>query len=222
MKKKNLIIARLEQQGLLPLFYDDLLEESVSIIQALYDGGIRIIEYTNRGKNALSNFKKLIKFRDEKWPDLLLAAGTIKTAKDAKAFCKAKADIIISPGLVKAVAERANESEILWIPGCMTPTEIILAEELGATLVKIFPGNILGPGYISAIREIFPNLKFMPTGGVETTREGLEAWFNSGVSLVGAGSKLINKELLAKKDFVTITNNTRSLLELIHEINHRG
>jgi 2-dehydro-3-deoxyphosphogluconate aldolase/(4S)-4-hydroxy-2-oxoglutarate aldolase len=81
----------------------------------------------------------------------------------------------------------------------MTPTEIIEAENAGVTFLKLFPGNALGTGFMSAIKDVFPNLKFMPTGGVDTTKENIESWFKAGVSAVGMGSKLVSKELMAPK-----------------------
>jgi 2-dehydro-3-deoxyphosphogluconate aldolase / (4S)-4-hydroxy-2-oxoglutarate aldolase len=216
MSKNKTIHNQIKQQGILPLFYHAGFEESRSVVQALYEAGIRIIEYTNRGNSALNNFKQLIERRDKEWPGLLLAAGTIKNVKDAKAFCKAGADFIICPGVVKEVAKKVQDAGLLWIPGCQTPTEIILAEQCGARLVKIFPGSLLGPGYITAIRDIFPGIDFMPTGGVDTSKENIEAWFRAGVIAVGMGSKLISKELLDKQDYGTITSVTKELMGIIN------
>jgi 2-dehydro-3-deoxyphosphogluconate aldolase/(4S)-4-hydroxy-2-oxoglutarate aldolase len=175
------------------------------------------VEYTNRGEAALDNFEAMKELRDNELPELLLGIGTIKKKKEAKAFIKAGADYIISPGLIEEVAEVTEKEEVLWIPGCMTPTEIITAESLGARLIKLFPGNLLGPGFVSAIKELFPNLLFMPTGGVEVNKENLEAWFRSGVVAVGMGSKLITKEILEKKDYETLTAKTKEALVLVQD-----
>ena len=184
MAKNENIVTKIKEQGLLPLFFHSDADVSRSVVQALYDAGIRVIEYTNRGENALENFKILIKYRNKNWKDLILAVGTIKTAKDAKAYIKAGADFIISPGIVEEVATRAKDAGLLYVPGCMTPTEIIFAESLGARLVKLFPGNLLGPSYVSSIKELFPDVEFMPTGGVEAEGNNLKAWFQSGVVAV--------------------------------------
>jgi 2-dehydro-3-deoxyphosphogluconate aldolase/(4S)-4-hydroxy-2-oxoglutarate aldolase len=106
----------------------------------------------------------------------------------------------------------------LWVPGCLTTTEIANAENAGATLVKIFPGNILGPSYISAVKEIFPGLKFMPTGGVEAEGKNLRSWFDAGVVAVGMGSKLISKSALEDRDYEGIKANTIKALQLIKEV----
>ena len=174
MPKPQKIIDRIVEQGIVPLFYHEEYEVSRNVVHALYDAGIRVIEYTNRGANAIDNFAQLVEDRDNIWPDLILAIGTVKTEKEAKAFIKAKADCVICPGIVPQIATRAADEKILWIPGCMTTTEIMLAEACGAEIVKLFPGSLLGPGFVSAIKELFPTLKFMPTGGVEVEEKNLK------------------------------------------------
>lgn len=208
------ILNRIISQGVLPLYFHVDVEVSVGVLKALYAAGIRAVEYTNRGEAALENFEALKEVRDNELPELLLGIGTIKRKKEAKAFIKAGADYIISPGMIDEVAETANKEEILWIPGCMTPSEIIRAEEAGARFVKLFPGNLLGPGFVSAVRELFPEVLFMPTGGVEVNKENLSAWFKSGVVAVGMGSKLITKEILDTKSYETLTTKTQEALAL--------
>jgi len=217
MRKKEEAYRLLLEQKLLPLYYHESADVSVNILRALYDAGVRIVEYTNRGENALENFRALRKAVDKTMPGLLLGIGTIKNRKSAKKYVQAGADFIVCPSMNEDVAEIAEDEELLWIPGCMTPTEIAAAENAGATLVKIFPGNILGPGYVSAIRELFPNLRFMPTGGVEAEASNLKAWFGAGVVGVGMGSKLITKDAIAKGDYDGIRNDTARALQLVKE-----
>ena len=154
-------------------------------MHALYDAGIKTVEYTNRGENALSNFSVMKKMLDADLPGLHLGIGTIKNKEQAKQFIDAGADYIICPSMNEEVASITHDAGLLWIPGCMTATEIAAAENAGATLVKIFPGSLLGPGYIHAIKDLFPGLKFMPTGGVEAEKKNLQSWFASGVVAVG-------------------------------------
>jgi 2-dehydro-3-deoxyphosphogluconate aldolase/(4S)-4-hydroxy-2-oxoglutarate aldolase len=114
------------------------------------------------------------------------------------------------------VAKVADANNMLWVPGCMTATEIIAAETLGAKLVKLFPGNILGPSFMSGIRDLFPGLLFMPTGGVDITEESIGAWFKSGVCAVGMGSKLISKEVMETKQFDLLTTETAKVMAIIN------
>ena len=100
----------------------------------------------------------------------------------------------------------------------MTPTEIIAAENAGVKFIKLFPGNMLGPDFLSGIKDIFPNLRFMPTGGVDTTAENIGGWFKAGVSAVGMGSKLVSKELMLAKDYATIESETKKVLDIIQTL----
>lgn len=218
MNKQQQILNLIRQQGLLPLYYHNDAGISSQILKALYAGGIKTVEYTNRGTNALSNFKELISVRDHEMPDLMLGIGTVKSTTDAKAYLAAGADYIIAPGLVKEVAEVVHAAGVLWIPGCMTPSEIIYAEQYGAKLVKLFPGNLLGPSFLTAIKDLFPSLLFMPTGGVEPDEASIRGWFDAGVCAVGMGSKLITKNTFEKMEFSALTSNTRSLLAIIQTI----
>ena len=214
----NGIIKKIAEQGVLPLYFHPDPIVSVEVLKALYAAGIRAVEYTNRGEAALDNFKLLKETRDKELPELLLGIGTIKRKKEAKAFMKAGADFIIAPGMIEEVAETVHKEDMLWIPGCMTTTEIIRAEDAGAKLIKLFPGNLLGPSFVSAIKELFPDLLFMPTGGVEVSKDNLTGWFKSGVVAVGMGSKLITKEILANKDYGQLASKTKEAIALVNEV----
>jgi len=218
MDKKTEILRLIPEQGILPLFFYKDAEVSVEVVKALYSAGIRSVEYTNRGEAALNNFKKMRQVWDSELKGMYLGVGTIKNAKAAQDFIDAGADYIISPGLVEDAAKVADANNMLWVPGCMTPSEIIRAEQLGAKMVKLFPGNILGPSFLSAIKELFPNLLFMPTGGVEAEKENLSGWFKAGVCAVGMGSKLITKAALENKDYEGIKTSTIKSLQLIKEV----
>lgn len=218
MTKIQTVTNAIVNQGILPLYYNDDETVTTDILKSLYKAGIRAVEYTSRGESALSNFKKMIKIRNSEMPEMLLGIGTIKSLQQAEEYYKVGADFFISPGFVAEVAAFLIPKDVLYSPGCMTPTEIITAEAAGVTFVKLFPGNALGQGFMSAIKDVFPNLKFMPTGGVDTTKESIESWFKAGVSAVGMGSKLISKDLMAAKDYATIENETKKVLEIIQTL----
>lgn len=218
MDKRSEILKLIPEQGVLPLFFYKDTQVSIEVLKALYSAGIRSVEYTNRGEAALTNFREMRKVCDTELEGMYLGVGTIKNAETARAFIEAGADYIISPGLVEDAIKVAEENGLLWVPGCMTPTEIIRAEQLGAKMVKLFPGNLLGPSFLSAIKELFPNLLFMPTGGVEVEKENLAGWFKAGVCAVGMGSKLITKSALENRDYEGIKTSTLKSLDLIREV----
>lgn len=218
MDKREVITGILKEQRLMPLFYDGDKQTSIGLMKALYEAGVRLIEYTNRGDQALSNFSAMKSEADKNLPGLYLGAGTIKTDDVANKFIEAGADFLISPALAEEVYDVAYSNKILWIPGCMTPTEILKAEQYGIGLVKLFPGNILGPSFVQAIRELFPGMSFMPTGGVETNKENLTSWFDAGVSAVGMGSKLITKDYVKNKSFEMVTLDTKRVMDIIKDL----
>jgi 2-dehydro-3-deoxyphosphogluconate aldolase/(4S)-4-hydroxy-2-oxoglutarate aldolase len=215
MNKAQQSLDIIFRQGVLPLYFHPSQEVSAKVLKALYQAGIRAVEYTNRGKEALQNFKALISLRNAELKDMQLGIGTIKNAKDANLYIEAGANFIISPGLVPEVVKEADKAQLLWIPGCMSVTEIIEAENMGAKLVKLFPGNLLGPSYVSSIKDIFPQVFFMPTGGVEVNKENITSWFKAGVSVVGLGSKLISKELLEQQNYDAIHSSTKEALGIV-------
>ncbi len=218
MSKKSHILQAVTNQGILPLYFFKDTEVSIEVLRALYRAGVKAVEYTNRGEAALANFKEMRKVVDAEMPGMYLGIGTIKNAVQAVDFIEAGADYIISPGLIPEVAAIADKHDILWVPGAMTPSEIIAAENLGAKFVKLFPGNMLGPDFMSTIKELFPGMLFMPTGGVDTTKENIGAWFKAGVCAVGMGSKLISKALLEAKDYATIEATTKEVLATVKAI----
>lgn len=222
MNTPEKVIDTIVQQGILPLYFNADGTNSVEILRSLYRAGIRAVEYTNRGHEALGNFTKMVEIRNVEMPALLIGIGTIKNLQQAKDFIFIGADFLVSPGFLKEVADLALSVDILYIPGCMSPTEIITAENAGLKFIKLFPGNILGPLYLSSIKEIFPKLLFMPTGGVELNKKNIEQWFNAGVCSVGIGSKLISKEMMEQKKYETLELNTRELLALIQTIRNEN
>jgi 2-dehydro-3-deoxyphosphogluconate aldolase/(4S)-4-hydroxy-2-oxoglutarate aldolase len=218
MNKNQNAIDVIIKQGILPLYYNADETISVEILRALYRAGIKAVEYTNRGAEALPNFQKMIAIRDLEMPGMLLGIGTIKNLVQAKEYYNIGADFFISPGYVPEVSHFLKIKKILYSPGCMTPTEVITAENAGLTFIKLFPGNILGADFLSSIKDLFPSLTFMVTGGVDTTKESIESWFSSGVSAVGMGSKLISKKLMEEADYNTIEKKTKRVLALIQSI----
>jgi 2-dehydro-3-deoxyphosphogluconate aldolase/(4S)-4-hydroxy-2-oxoglutarate aldolase len=198
---------------LIPLFYESDVQVVIDVVKALYAGGIRTIEFTNRGPKALDNFKALIALKNE-MPDLYLGIGTIKSEDDAKKYIDAGADFLISPVFDASVADIAYLHKVLWIPGCMTPTEIHNAQVAGCNIVKLFPGNVLGPGFIEAIKPLFSDIHFLVTGGVDATAQSIMSWLNAGAAGVGLGSKLITKTLLANKQYDELTTTSRTLLSI--------
>lgn len=218
MEREQQVKRQVKDAVLLPLFYHDDEDVCKGVVSALYSAGIRCIEFTNRGPQALENFGRLVRQRDAGMKDLLLATGTIKTADQAKQFIDAGADFLISPFFDASVCDEAYLQKVFWIPGCMTPSEIHVAEQSGCTMIKLFPGNVLGPGFVEAILPLFPELDFVVTGGVDATVENISSWFKAGVAAVGLGSKLISKDVLVKKDYESLQATTKEIISMIQRL----
>jgi 2-dehydro-3-deoxyphosphogluconate aldolase/(4S)-4-hydroxy-2-oxoglutarate aldolase len=213
MHKKEKIIQSIIQQGILPLYFHQDETTSHQVLESLYESGIRVIEYTNRGKQALKNFSSLKKSADKKFPDLILGLGTVLDSKTASKAIQLHADFLVSPGYSMDLFKLCKDEEILWIPGSMTPTELMQVHLSGIRLVKLFPANMGGTGFIHSVKEIFSDLLFMPTGGIHS--ENLENWFRAGASAVGIGTGLVSKFIMDQKEFDFLKTNTSALIEQI-------
>lgn len=159
------VTEKIVAQGILPLYFNADEAVSIEVLKALYKAGIKALEYTNRGDAALANFGKMVAVRNAEMPDLVLGVGTIKNMEQATKYLAAGADFLVSPGLVPEVAAHCVANNVFYAPGCMTPTEIIAAENAGIGFIKLFPGNLLGVEFLTTIKDLFPKLQFMPTGG---------------------------------------------------------
>ncbi|RZK48887.1 MAG: bifunctional 4-hydroxy-2-oxoglutarate aldolase/2-dehydro-3-deoxy-phosphogluconate aldolase [Pedobacter sp.] len=217
-KTKENTLQAILNQGVLPLYFEADAALSWEILKALYEAGIRVVEFTHRGVEAPDNFSFLKTKAALEMPDLYLGIGTIKTLEELNKYEKLGADFFVSPIIDLGIGNRVHEIDKLWIPGCFSPTEINLAYQAEAGLIKLFPANLLGPNYLSSIKDLFPKQRFMPTGGVDLSEVNINSWFQAGVSAVGLGSKLIAKDLIEKRDFKTLQERTRWLLNCIEAI----
>lgn len=217
MSKKTELTKLINEQGIVPLYYAADPQVSIGLMRALYAGGIRTTEYANRGDQAMKNFKEMRKACDAEMPGMRLGIGTIKNLESAKAYIDAGTEFIVCPGILESVIELSDQHDLLCVPGCMTPSEIIRAESYGAKMVKLFPANTLGPGFIEAVRALFTDMVFLPTGGIELNEENLRPWFKVGVCAVG-GSKMITKSVIEEKLYDQLSAESAKSLSLISTI----
>lgn len=212
------VVQQMKESGMVPLFYHPDIEVAKSVLKACYDGGARLMEFTNRGDFALEIFTDLIKYALAELPGMILGVGSVTDAAAASQYMLAGANFVVTPVFREDIAIVCNRRKVPWSPGCGSLTEIATAEEMGCELVKLFPGSTYGPGFVKAIKGPQPWTSIMPTGGVSTEEENLRGWFDAGVTCVGMGSKLISKEILANKDYNALETEVRSVLELIRKI----
>ena len=206
------------ESGMIPLFYHADVVLGKQVLKACYDGGARLLEFTNRGDFAAEVFGTLNKYALKELPGMMLGIGSVTDAATAAMYIQLGANFIVSASLRDDIALLCNRRKIPYMPGCGSLTEIGRAEELGCEIVKLFPGSVYGPGFVKAIKGPQPWTNIMPTGGVAPNRENLSAWFDAGVTCVGMGSKLISKDILARKDFDALSKNVRAAFDLIKAV----
>jgi 2-dehydro-3-deoxyphosphogluconate aldolase / (4S)-4-hydroxy-2-oxoglutarate aldolase len=211
------ILVKMAETGMIPVFNHKDISVAKAVLDASYNAGIRVFEFTNRESNAFEVFKEL-KIYSEKYEDLLLGIGTIFSSADAARFHYIGTDFVVSPALIPEVANYCTMKGIFWVPGCATVTEVHQANQLERFLVKAFPGNLLGSGFIKAVLSVMPDIKMMPTGGVEPTKENLSEWFKAGVHCVGMGSQLFDKKAIERGEFEILESNIKKALVTIQEI----
>ena len=212
------VIKLMEEQGMVPLFFHPDIEVCKQVVKACYDGGARLLEFTNRGVFAHEVFSELSKYCRKELPGMILGVGSVTDAASASLYMACGADFVVTPSLREDIAIACNRRKVLWAPGCASLTEICRAEELGCEIVKLFPGSVYGPNFIKSIKAPQPWTKIMPTGGVTLETENLTAWFNAGASCVGMGSKLISKDLVKERNFGELQSRVEKTLALIQSL----
>lgn len=209
MTSRLSIYTRIHKEGLVPLFYHGDGATAFQIAQAIYAGGSRVLEFTNRGADALESFSLLVRHARAQLPDMAVGIGSIEDAPTAALFLAHGADFVVGPNFSADVAKLCNRRKVAYIPGCGSVTEIAIAEEHGAEIVKMFPGNSVGgPDFVKSVLGPRPWTSIMPTGGVTSDESNLKAWFDAGVVAVGMGSNLVKADWVAAGDFARITAAT--------------
>ncbi len=213
------VALKMRESGAIPLYYNPDLEVMKDVISACYRGGMTIFEFTNRGDLAHELFAELVKWSHKEMPDLILGVGTVVDAGTCSLYIQLGAKFIVSPLLNEEMARVCNRRKVLWMPGCATASEISKAEELGAEVVKLFPGPTVGGAkFLKAYLGPCPWSNIMPSGGVSPTLENLTEWFKAGAFCVGMGSQLISSEIISKKDYKKLEEISRLSMDIIREL----
>jgi 2-dehydro-3-deoxyphosphogluconate aldolase/(4S)-4-hydroxy-2-oxoglutarate aldolase len=212
------VINTLLDIGLVPLFYNAGVETSIELAAACSRGGAKVIEFTNRGELAYPVFSELVRHFAKADPSLILGVGSIVDAPTAALYLASGANFVVGPSFNPEIARLCNRRKILYMPGCATETEISTAEEYGAEICKIFPGETVGgPAFIKGVTAPCPWHRLMPTGGVDATETSVGDWIKAGAAAVGMGSKLINAQAVKDKDYDGIAQKTSACVGWIRK-----
>ncbi|MBQ7824361.1 MAG: bifunctional 4-hydroxy-2-oxoglutarate aldolase/2-dehydro-3-deoxy-phosphogluconate aldolase [Bacteroidaceae bacterium] len=210
------VAQTMQDTGMIPVFYHKNAETCKQVIMACYKGGVRVFEFTNRGDFAHEVFAELNKWAAVSCPDMILGVGSVVDSGTASLYLQLGANFIVSPILDEETARVCNRRKVAWSPGCGSLNDISHAEELGAEIVKIFPGSSVGGAeFVKAVKGPCPWSSIMPTGGVEPTEENLSKWFNAGVCCVGMGSKLFPATIISSCNWEYITDKCKEVLDII-------
>jgi len=212
MKDKDQVLAGILDCGIAAVVRGTSDELIMKAIEAALDGGVNVIEVTFTVPNALEIIERLAARVGE---DVILGAGTVLTAEMAASALDAGAQFIVSPSANPATIEMAKSRGVPVFPGALTPTEVITAWQAGGDIIKIFPANVVGPTYLKDLHGPFPDIPFMPTGGVDLNTA--RSWLENGAVCLGVGGALIDKRLMAEGNFAEITNRARKFREIIEE-----
>jgi len=215
ISRRQEVLSAIGDTGILPLFYCDDAQQSVRIMEALAEGGARVVEFTDRGPNARRVFAEMAAQAAVQPGNTLLGAGSIRDPYAADWFIASGARFIVGPTFDPDVATLCNLRRVPYLPGCATPTEIVTAEKSGVEFVKVFPGDVLGPAFVRAIRGPLPEARVVVTGGVAATEPSVREWISAGAAALGFGSGLVSAAILSGADPAPLTQMVTDLIRWV-------
>jgi 2-dehydro-3-deoxyphosphogluconate aldolase/(4S)-4-hydroxy-2-oxoglutarate aldolase len=209
---KPAVLERITATGVIPVIRAQSPDEAAAAIAALQAGGLSVLEITMTVPNAVD----LIADVTRRAPDALVGAGTVLDSRTARACIRAGARFVVSPALNPDTIRTCRDEGVVVLPGALTPTEVVTAWRAGADLVKVFPaGAVGGPSYIRALKAPLPDIRLVPTGGVnlQTAKDFIKA----GASALGVGADLVDLAALRRGDDALVTERTRQFLALVQQ-----
>ena len=210
---RDKVLARIAEIGIIPVIRAETSAQALMAVEALAAGGIPIAEITMTVPGALDAIRECRRGYGSK---VLTGAGTVLNMEMARQCIEAGAEFLVSPGLDAEAFALARERNILFIPGTLTPTEIMAARNQGGEVVKVFPcGNVGGPAYLKALRGPFPDIKMIPTGGVNLANAA--DYIKAGAFALGVGSELVEPAALNSSNTSRIVDLARAFLKAVNE-----
>jgi 2-dehydro-3-deoxyphosphogluconate aldolase / (4S)-4-hydroxy-2-oxoglutarate aldolase len=205
------VIRRIEEVGIIPVVRAASVEEATRAVEAICAGGIPVVEITMTVPNAVSVIREVAKQYKDK---ALVGAGTVVTAEQSESCLRAGAEFLVSPGLSVPMLSVARAAGKLAIPGALTPTELMNAQDQGARLVKIFPcGNVGGPKYLRSLKAPFPKAELIPTGGVNAANAA--DFIAAGAFALGVGADLVDAAALREGNLDKISAAAQELVQAV-------
>jgi 2-dehydro-3-deoxyphosphogluconate aldolase / (4S)-4-hydroxy-2-oxoglutarate aldolase len=215
IQQKEQVISRIRECGLVATVRAETAEQAIKITEACIAGGVAAIEITFTVPGALDVIEMLAKKYNS--GEIIIGAGTVMDGATARGAILAGAQYIVSPYFDSETVKTCNRYQVACMPGAMTIKEVVACIEAGADIVKIFPGELLGPAFIKAIKGPLPYASLMPTGGVSL--ENVGEWIKAGAVAVGVGGNLIAGAKTG--DYASITNIAQQFIVNIQEARNK-
>lgn len=209
---RDAALARVLQRRLVAVLRATSGEQLVDVAEALLAGGVDCVEVTFTVPGALRVIEHVA---DRLGDRVLLGAGTVLDGATARAALLAGAEFIVTPVVKADVIETARRYSKLVMPGAFTPTEVLTAWELGADVVKVFPSDIGGPAYLKALRGPLPQIRMMPTGGVDLNTAA--AFLDAGACALGVGGSLASAAMIERGEFAAIESRARAFAQIVQQ-----
>jgi 2-dehydro-3-deoxyphosphogluconate aldolase / (4S)-4-hydroxy-2-oxoglutarate aldolase len=211
--RKHEVLASLRASGVVAVIRTENPTDLAAVAKALGSGGVKFVEITMTVPGTLEIIRDATV--QLKGTDVLIGAGTVLDAQTARSAIIAGAQFIVGPGCDPETVKLCNSYGVVVMPGAFTPHEILQAWKCGADVVKVFPADIGGPDYIKTIKEPLPQVELLPTKGIDF--ETASAYIKAGAIAVGTGSCLVNKALIAAKNYTQITENAVRFTKIVQE-----
>jgi len=209
---REAVVQRITRLGALAVVRVQREDDVLPVARALHAGGVSAIEVTMTVPGALQAIERLVR---EGGDALLVGVGSVLDADTARRAVDAGAHFVVSPVFRAEIVDEAHRLGAAALPGAFTPTEILRAHEAGADLVKVFPSDALGPGFIKGVLAPMPFLRLVPTGGVTPANAG--GWIRAGAAAVGLGGALVDPALVARGDWSTLTRLAMETVDKVAE-----
>ena len=198
---KEDLIFQMRPFGIIPVFYHPDVDVLLHVVDVAYRCGLRVFEFMHQRDNKGPRLFNYINERAHVYPEMVFGAGTVLDATMTERYIQVGARFIASPFLRPEMAEVCHQNRILWMPGCTSLTDIARAKSLGASVIGVLPGNILGTEFILSAKRENPDLDFIPSGITDLHQSALSKWFEAGSLCIKLSAPLFPKEAITLKDW---------------------
>lgn len=212
------LVTTLRKTGLIPVFSHLEVDLLVRIVDLAYKSGVKVFEFTHLRDNRGLRLFQYLKDQMAGYQDLTLGVGTVLDVTMTERYLDVGAQFIASPFMRADMAQKCLEKNVPWMPGCSTLPEILQAKELGAQIIAVLPGNVLGPEFIAPITKTYRDLSLVPSGGLDTSPSNLAKWFEANALCVKLGTALFPREAVNVRDYHRIESNILNALKTIRQV----